>query len=211
MLREVGAITAGVLGHHNEFLGAIGRQHPGLIQHVVQLAAAVLAPEIGNDTEGTAVVAALSDLDIGEVLRSGHHSPHLFLRGINGAEIHHAVAGKQLFDGGDNLGIAAGAQDTVHLGHLLQDIPLIALAQAAGDQDLAHLALCLQRGSGENVINGFALGGVNKAAGVDDHHIAAGKVREHRVSRLPDPVHHPLAVHLVLGTAKRNKSDICHS
>ena len=144
------------------------------------------------------------------MLRGGHNPARLLLRSVDGAEIHHLMPGKQLLNGRHNMGITAGAQNAVNLRHLFQNIPLIALGKAAGYQDFAHLPLRFQGGGLQNIIDGLALRGIDKAAGVDHHHIAAGNVTQNTMSGFLDAVHHPLAVHLILGTAKGNKTDICH-
>ena len=210
VLREIRAVAAGILGDYNQFLGAVGCQNPGLVQNVVHLAAAVLASQIGNDAEGAAVVAALGNLDVREMLGSGDHPAHFLLRRVNGAEIHNLVAGEQLLNGGNDLGIASRAQDAVHLGHFLEDIPLVALGQAPCHQNFAHLALRFQRGSLQNIVDGLTFCRVDEAAGIDHHHVAARDALVYRMSGFLHPEHHPFAVHLILGAAKRNKSDCCH-
>ena len=60
------------------------------------------------------------------------------------------------------------------------------------------------------MVDGFALGRVDETAGIDDHHVSAHNVSLDGVAGFLDTVHHPLAVHLILGAAKRNKTDICH-
>ena len=123
---------------------------------------------------------------------------------------HNLVAGEQLLNGGNDLGIAAGAQDAVHLGHFLEDIPLVALGQAPCHQNFAHLALRFQCGSLQNIVDGLTFCRVDEAAGIDHHHVAARDALVYRMSGFLHPEHHPFAVHLILGAAKRNKSDCCH-
>ena len=119
------------------------------------------------------------------------------------------LLGKNITDKAQSL-IAAGAENAVHLGHLLKDLLLVALAQAAGDQDLAHQTGLLQPGGLQNVVDGFRSRRIDEAAGVDDHHIGVHQLGFHTVARLLDPIHHPLAVHLVLGAAQGNKTNFSH-
>ena len=44
VFRQIRAVTAGILRHHNQFLHAGAGQHPCLVEHIVHLTAAVLAP-----------------------------------------------------------------------------------------------------------------------------------------------------------------------
>ena len=64
---------------------------------------------------------------------------------------------------------------------------------------------CLQ-----NMINCLRLSRVNKSASIDNNHITANDIRLNLISGFLHTVHHPFAVHLILGTAKGNKSNICH-
>ena len=148
------------------------------------------------------VVAALGDAQIGVVGRGGQHPVQLLHRGVDAAEAADRTAGRHLTQCRNDLAVAAGAHDAVHLRQLLQDLLLVALGQAAGDQDLAHPALGLLLAHGQNVVNGLALGGVDEAAGVDDHQLHVLRLRAELPARLGHQVHHLLAVHLVLGAAQ---------
>ena len=109
VLREVRAVAAGVLSHHDELLYPAVRQHPGFVEHVVQLTAAIPTPQVRNDAEGAAVVAAFGDFDKGVVLRGGDDPAGLLLRGIDGAVVRHFLLVQQRLNGGDDLRVAAGA------------------------------------------------------------------------------------------------------
>ena len=144
------------------------------------------------------------------MLRGGDDPAGLLLRGIDGAVVRHFLLVQQRLNGGDDLRVAAGAQNPVHLGQLLLNVPLIPLGQAAGDQDFPHQTLLFQGGGSQDIVDGLGFGRVDKAAGVDDHHVASHDVLLDGVSGFLNPVHHPLAVHLILGTAKGNESNFCH-
>ena len=92
------------------------------------------------------VVAALGDFDEGVVSRRGHDAPRFHFRGVDGAEVHHLLPVQELFNGGNDFRVASGAKNAVHLGYFLQNVPLIPLGQAAGDQDFAHQSLRFQGG-----------------------------------------------------------------
>ena len=98
------------------------------IEHIVQVSGTELAPQGGDHAVGALIVAALGDLQVGIVLGGGQHTAALQLRGVNVTEIINLFALHQLFDGRDDLGIAAGTQDAVHLGHLLEIFLLIPLS-----------------------------------------------------------------------------------
>ena len=144
------------------------------------------------------------------MLGSGQDPSGLLFRRVNVAKIHHLIVLQQRLDGRNDLGIAAGAQNTVHFGHFRQYLLLIPLRQTAGDQDLAHHTGLLQPGSLKNIVNCLAGSRINETAGIDDHHVAAHQFLLHGVTGLLNAIHHPLTVHLILGTAKGNKSYFCH-
>ena len=205
LLVQVGAVAGDVLGDDDDLLHAPVGQLLGLSEQGLHGPAAVAAPEIGDDAVGAAVVAALRDLQVGGVSGGGHH-PGAILHGVvDVAEESGLVA---LHDGlhcGDDVGVAAGTQHAVHLGHLLHELILVALGQAARHQQLAQSALVLQLGQLQDVVNGLALGRVDKAAGVEDGHIGPLGVGDHLVARIPAQSHHLLGIHQILGAAKGNK------
>ena len=171
---QVRAVAARVLRDDDQLLDAGLRKAAGLLQDVLHGAAAVAPAQMGDDAEGAEIVAALGDLDVGIVLRRREHAPGLVCRGIDVAELADGLAAvQQAVRHGDDVVIAACAEHAVDLRHLLQDLVLIALRQAACHEQSADAALLLQRAHGENVVDGLALGRVDKAAGVDDHEIRA--------------------------------------
>ena len=210
MFREIRAIAAGVLGNHNQLLHAGIGKLLCLCQHVLHPPGAVLAPQGGNHAIGALIVASFGNLDVSIVLGGGENAPGLHLRGIDAAEIANRPVFQQLFNGGDNLCVAARAQQTVHLRHFLCNLSLIALGEAAGNQNLANLALGFHGTGHENVVNCLRLCRVDKSTGVDNHHVAAGKLTADRMASLLYPEHHPLTVHLIFCTAKRNKTNYSH-
>ena len=153
MFRKIRAIAAGVLRHHNQLLHAGISKLLCLCQHVLHPPGAVLAPQGGNHAIGALVVASFGNLDVSIVLGGGENAPGLHLRGIDAAEIANRPVFQQLFNGGDNLCVAARAQQTVHLRHFLCNLSLIALGEAAGNQNLANLALGFHGTGHENVVN----------------------------------------------------------
>ena len=110
-----------------------------------------------------------------------------------------------LLQGGHDVAEAAGAHDAVDFRQLLQNVRLIALAQAAGDENLLNFPGVLQLGGGENGVDGLAFGAVDEAAGVDDHHVAARAVLLDGDARLQAQGHHLLGVHPVFVAAQGYK------
>ena len=199
---QVDAVAGDVLGDDDALLHTGLGQLLRLGQHVLHAAASVLAPQGGDDAEGAAVVAALGDAEVGEVFGRGQHPVKLVDHAVDVAEAAGRAAGDDLLQRRDDLAVAARAHDAVHLRQLVQDLLLIALGEAAGDEDLAHQPLLLQRRHGEDGVDGLLLGAVDEAAGVDDHHVRAGVFSLQGVPGVPAQGHHLLGVDQVLGTAK---------
>ena len=103
---------------------------------------------------------------------------------------------------GRQRGVGANADNGVDLGDLLHDLLLVALGQAAGDDDLQVRVLLLVLAGHQNVLDGFGLGGLDKAAGVDDDDVCFGRVRHGGVAVLDEGVAENVGVHLVFGAAE---------
>ncbi len=59
----------------------------------------------------------------------------------------------------------------------------------------------------QDLVDGLALGAVDKAAGVDDRNVAAVHLADHVMAGLIEQVEHLLAVDLVFRTAERNETN----
>ena len=205
---EVDAVAGDVLGDDDELLHPGVGQGLGLRQQGLHGTAAVAAPQLGNDTEGAPVVAALGDLQVGGVGGGGGDARPVLLRVVDIPEAVGRAPGHQLLQGGDDLGVAAGAHDAVHLGQLLHQLVLIALGQAAGDQQLAQLPLLFQLGQLQDILNGLALGGVDKAAGVEHRRVRPLGLGGDLMPSASDQCHHLLGVHQILGAAQGYKCNL---
>ena len=113
-----------------------------------------------------------------------------------------------LVDGGADIAVAAGAQNAVHLRQLVQNVLLVPLGHAAGDQDLLYLASPLQLRHLQNVVDGLLAGGLQEAAGVHHHHVGPLRLGLDGMAGGLDRGHHLLAVHLILGAAQGDKGNV---
>lgn len=199
---QVHAVAGNILGDDDALLHAVVRQGLGLLQNVLHPAGAVVAPQGGDHAIGAAVAAPLGDAEIGVLPGSGQHPGQLLHRAVDIRKVAALLAVHHLLQGRHDVAEAAGAHDAVDLRQLIQDIGLIPLAQAAGDENLLNFPGVLQLGGGENGVNGLAFGAVDKAAGVDDHHVAAGAVLLDGDAGLETQGHHLLGVHPVLVAAQ---------
>ena len=98
--------------------------------------------------------------------------------------------------------------NAVHLRQLVQNVLLVPLGHAAGDQDLLYLAGPLQLRHLQNVVDGLLAGGLQEAAGVHHHHVGPLRLRLDGVAGGLDRGHHLLAVHLILGAAQGDKGNV---
>ena len=206
-LLQIHAVPGDVLGDDDELLHAAIRQLPGLGQQGLHGAAAVAAPELGNDAEGAAVAAPLGDLQIGGVGRGGHQALPVLKGAVDIAEVLRLLPCHQLLHRRCHVGIAAGAQHPVHLGQLGADVVGVPLGETASHQQLFQPPGLFQFRQLQNIFDGFALGGLNEAAGVQHRHVGPVRVAGNSVPRPAAQGHHLLGVHQILGTAEGNKCD----
>ena len=100
----------------------------------------------------------------------------------------------------------AGADHGIDFGDALLNLVAVALDEAAGDNELFGRARGFVAGHFKDGIDGFLLGGVNEAAGVDDEDFGifrtGGQTRAGAIKK----AHHNLGVHEVFGTAQGNKA-----
>ena len=110
---------------------------------------------------------------------------------------------KPCHDGINGL-VGGTAHHGVHLGDLLLDLAAVALRQAAGDDDF-QVGVCLLVGAGlEDILDGFGLGALDEATGVDQDHIGLAQVGHRLVACRQQDMHHAVQIDLVFGAAKGN-------
>ena len=108
----------------------------------------------------------------------------------------------QLRHGGGHIGIAAGAQHPVHLGQLGADVVGVPLGETASHQQLFQPPGLFQFRQLQNIFDGFALGGLNEAAGVQHRHVRPLGLAGDGVARLAAQGHHLFGVHQIFGAAQ---------
>ena len=193
---DVDAISARILRDDHQFLDAGGGEPLRFAQHLGRRARHEIAAQRGNDAEAAAIVAALRNLQIGEVARCQLD-----------AALGHEVEARIVPRGGDGMdrlddrlvGLRSGDGRDVGIG--LQDRAGVA-THAAGDDDLAVLGQSLTDG-GER----FGLGAVDEAAGVDDDGIGAAMTFRQRIPLGPQLRDDSLAVDERLWAAERDEGE----
>ena len=199
---QVDTVAGDVLGDDDQFLHAAAGQLLRLRQDIFHGAAAVFAPQGGDDAVGAVVVAALGDAQIRRVFRREQDAVALVHRRVDAAEKAGRAARRDLLQGIHDVHIAAAAQNAVHLGQFREDLLAVALGKAAGHQNLFDPALRLQLRGAEDMIDGLGLGAVDKAAGVDDHHVRRRVLPAQGVAAVAHQGHHLLTVDQVFCAAQ---------
>ena len=147
-------------------------------------------------------VAALGDLDISEV--AGSRQAAAALHGQTGAVARRADAlpAQRLLDGGDDIAVAVKPGNGVDLRDLGGQLTAVALGQTAGDNDSPQTAGLLFAHSVENGGNGLLLGGIDKAAGVDDGAVGRRGIAADGVAGLLQRIGHAFGIDTVLVAAE---------
>ena len=204
---QVQAVAGDVLSHHDELLHAGLGQVPGLFQDGLLGAAAELAPDVGDDAVGAAVVAALGDAQPGPVIGGADHTVGLRDGGVDVAKVGDGLAGLDAVNDLTDLLITPHADEAIHVGAETCHLVLLPLGHAAGDDDLLDLTGLLHLHQLFDFAHGLVPGLLKEAAGVHHHGVAVLRPQGHLVTGLVGLPDHLLAVDLILGTAKGNKSN----
>ena len=168
---EVDAVGAGVLRDDQDFLDPGARQAFGFGQHVADRARHQRPAQRGDDAEGAAVVAALGNLQVGEVVR---RQAHALLGNQRGERV---VRLRQvLMDDAHHLVRRVRAGHGEHRWVRIPDDVALG-AEAAGDDDAAVLGQRLA-----DRVERFLHRGVDETAGIDDDQIGIVIGRRHHVA-----------------------------
>ena len=166
----LGAVAGGILGHENKLPDPLLCQGADFGQNLLLPAAAVGPADQGDGAEGAAVGAALADAHIGGIGGGSQHPAVLEI-----AEIILAGGDPLSFQGpadeAGELAVLIDAQEQINLRNLLEKILFVPLGQAACHHQQAAAAGFLELGHFQNGIDGFLLGGLDEAAGVDHEDI----------------------------------------
>ena len=170
--------------------------------------ALVTALDEGDGAKGALVIAAVGDAQIGPVF-GGQRLPRRALHQLVGG----AADLEQLVDMLDDLRFPVQSQDAVGFGKLAFELCLVALRQAAGDDDaLAFATAASQFLGGHDGVDRFLFGGTDEAAGVDDDDVRVCFVVRDLVVIAAEQAEHALGVDEILRAPETDDVDfaICH-
>ena len=192
----VDAIGRRVLAYDQQFLGPRRHQLFGLAQHCVDPPRHQVAPDRGNDAEGTAMVAAFGNLEIAVMARRQFEAAFRDQvdKGVGNWRrcVMHRV---------DDLLILMRAGDGQYLRKTSTDhLRFVAHTSRHDDPTVFRDRLA-------NGFQRFLLGRIEKAAGVDQHDVGAGIVGGHLIAVRAQFREDAFAIDQRLGTAERNHAD----
>ena len=139
------------------------------------------------------LVAALRDLQVGKMSACGHKP--LGIRQGQGVDVldpDAAFSLQCLLYGIHDLVVRCGAQHFVHFRYLLQDLLLVSLGQAAGDNKRLQSACLFVFCHLQDGLDALLLGIMDETAGVDDDHISPGLIVRHLVALVCQQADHNL-------------------
>ena len=195
------AVSAGVLGDHQQFLHPGADQALGLFHHIADRAAHQVAAHGRDDAETAAVVTALGDFQVGVVARCQLDALGWYQ--VREGIVHWRV-GHVLVHRADHLLVGGGTGDAQHLGVQFHDgAGIVTLTHAAGDDDPAVFAEGLADG-----VQGFLLGAVDEAAGVDHHDLRVLVAGHDLVAVDLQLGEDAFGIHQRLGAAEADKADL---
>jgi hypothetical protein len=197
LVADVDTVSRRILADHEQFARARFDQLFGFAQDRVGAAADEVAAQARDDAEGAAMVAALGDLQIA-VMPRGELEP-AFGDEIEERARRHRGGG---VDRADDLFVLMRAGDCEDARELRAD-HLRFLAHAAGDDDATVLGDRLA-----DRFERFFLGGIEEAAGVDQHDVSPRIIGRHGIAIGAQLGQDPLAIDQILGTAERDHADL---
>ncbi len=197
LVADIDPVGAGVLRDDEEFLGPRGDQLLSLAQARIDPPARQLAAQIRDDAEGAGVIAALGDLEVAVVARG-----ELDVR-LRDQVDERALARRRVdVDGLDHLFVLMRPGDRQHLRMGGAD-RVGFLAHAAGHDHAAVLRDGLADRS-----EALFLGGIEKAAGVDQHDVCARIILGKSVAIGAQTREDPLGIDERLGAAEADHADL---
>ena len=174
------------MGNQQQFLDSFRDELLGLAANRFDGATPMFPTHLGDDAEGAGVVAALGNLDVGEVFWGESPAGSIEIGNVNGEVIGDEVLGgcaggageDATNDGGDLLQLVE-ADEGVDFLKFAGEFRGKTLGHAAGDDEALIGVATMKSAIAMGLENGgdtFSFGGVDKRAGVDDQDIGLSRV-----------------------------------
>ena len=154
---------------------------------------------MGNDAERAAVIAALSDLQVGDGLAGGAVAGQVLVADKGGirTDLVHPLASFDALEDADDVLVVARSNNRLGLRQALQQFLLEVLGQAAGNDQLLALLGQLHQGA-----HGLFPGVLDEAAGVDHDDSRVGFIGADPIARLREQPEHVLGIDSVFFAAE---------
>ncbi len=170
---EVLAEAGGVLADEIEFADALGEESRGFCNDRLEATAAEGSAILRDDAEGTGMIAAFGDFEVGEVVRRREDARREVVIQVGDNGSCHVLC---VFAHRDDLFDLVGADHGVDFGKLLLDIVAVAFNEATGDDKLARPPGLLVLRHLDDGVDGFLFGRVDEAAGIDDQNVGITRI-----------------------------------
>ena len=180
---EIDTVEGRLLGHQDQLLRALGGESLRLLQEVLHRYRAVVSAQLRDDAVGTALVAALGDLEIRGVVLCILDALHLHVQ---------------------TLDILLHADDLINLRKLLPNLLTVTLCEAARHDELLELSCFFIFTILDDGVDALLLRIPDEGAGIDDCNICLSRIIGELTARilLEQVGKHLLTVHPVLITAE---------
>ena len=209
---EVGAIVGRVLGYEVQLDHAGSRQVTRLLDDRRDRPGTLGPAERWDRAEGTGVIAALRDLDVGRVTGC-REQPRRLVRvevpGDRAARLE-ARAGRQGAGLGDPLDVVQ-ADERVDLWDRALQLVVVPLHHAAGHDETPAASRPLEIGHLEDGLDRLAASRIDEGARVHHDDVGLARIRGDRIAPSLESAEHHLAVDQVLGAAEADHADLDHA
>ncbi len=197
---KVDAVSGCVLGNDVELHRPVGQELLRVGDHALEGARDEPSADRGDGAVGAAVVAALAYPDVRDMGSGDAQAPPVLVLGKRDLPRAAGHGGLERAD------VVAGeyAGHEIHFPEFGGERLAVTLGEAAGDGHLEFGSFALQRGHFEDGLDGFGLGVLDEAAGVDEHPVGVGEVLDDHHARLGQLSERAFGVDEVLGAAERD-------
>ena len=204
---EVAAVARGVLRDERQLRDAIFCKAAAFGDDVVERARRIAAADQRDRAVGAAVVAAVGNLDVGGERRRGQHARRLQKpRAVGG--VAGAMAAFRVGEHFVEPGVVGHAHDAVDFGDLVEQRVRIALREAARDEQPLQAAGLFVLRHFKDGVDGFLLGRLDEAAGVDEDRVGLGRIGDDLHAARAQHPQQVFRIHAILGAAQRDQADL---
>ena len=203
---KIFAVNGGLLCYQDQFLHTLLCHILCLGNEALHGNASELATEFRDDTVGTVLVTAFCDLQITEMSASGKDTFASCIRKIiNITELFEMISGYCFFQRLYDVSVRCSSKDSIYLRNLLDDLLLIPLCHASGNNQSMATSCFLIFCHLKNGFHTLFFGILDKTAGIDHNGICLCLIVYDLMTSGCEKSQHLLRVCQVFITAKRDE------